>query len=261
LWFAGTFGVALGTWNGADDDDRPLPVRFPEGALHGFLLLRDSAGREIAAGDLLVAPRDGAVESRMVFRFHDGSRLDERVRFTQDSVFRMLDYRLAQRGPAFPGDLDVALDGISGRYRVTSHPREGDAEIHQDTLEIPADTYNGMVLTISKNLPPDSAGRVHFVAFTPKPRMIELEVGPAGTDTIAFGRTRRPVERYVVKPRLGALRQFVATVLGKDPSDNLIWLVTEDVPGFVAFEGPLYPSGPWWRIELAAPEAGVARTR
>jgi hypothetical protein len=32
-----------------------------------------------------------------------------------------------------------------------------------------------------------------------------------------------------------------------------VWIVTEDVPAFVKFEGPLY-MGPVWRIELAAPE-------
>ena len=35
--------------------------------------------------------------------------------------------------------------------------------------------------------------------------------------------------------------------------DLLAWIVTGDVPAFVGFEGPLYPTGPVWRIELTSP--------
>jgi len=37
------------------------------------------------------------------------------------------------------------------------------------------------------------------------------------------------------------------------PPDNHVWIVTADVPAFVKFEGPLYMSGPAWRIELTSP--------
>jgi hypothetical protein len=234
-------------------DGAPMPVRYPEGALHGFLVLRTLEGRSLAQGDQLVDVRDGAVESRMRFRFADGSVHDERVTFTQDSVFRMRRYTLAQHGPAFPADVEVALDGATGWYRVVSRARDGKREVEEDTLDLPPDTYNGMLLTIAKNLPAGAAREVHFVAFTPKPQLIGLGVEPAGGDTLFFGAVARTAVHYVVKPRLGAVRQIFATLLGKDPPDNHVWLVTDDLPGFVRFEGPLYLSGPAWRIELAAP--------
>ncbi len=51
----------------------PVAVRFTEGITHGFLALRTPDRALIAAGDLIQVARRGAVESRIVFRFKDGS--------------------------------------------------------------------------------------------------------------------------------------------------------------------------------------------
>jgi hypothetical protein len=41
-------------------------------------------------------------------------------------------------------------------------------------------------------------------------------------------------------------------LLGKIPPDSHVWIVTQEAPMFVRFEGPLY-AGPIWRIDLASP--------
>ena len=87
----------------------PVAVRFAEGVTHGFLLLRTVDGGLIASGDLLQIARGGKVESRMVFRFKDGSLFDETVVFTQQRVFAMQSYHLVQRGPAFAEDTEISL--------------------------------------------------------------------------------------------------------------------------------------------------------
>jgi hypothetical protein len=51
----------------------PVAVRFVEGVTHGFLFLRNVDGELLASGQLLQFQRGGQVESRMVFRFKDGS--------------------------------------------------------------------------------------------------------------------------------------------------------------------------------------------
>ena len=80
----------------------PVSVRFVEGATHGFLALRTVNGDLIATGDLLQVGRRGQIESRMVFRFKDGSVLDETVVFTQQRVFTMQSYHLMRRDPHLP---------------------------------------------------------------------------------------------------------------------------------------------------------------
>ncbi|HET9480982.1 MAG TPA: hypothetical protein VFP98_04430 [Candidatus Polarisedimenticolia bacterium] len=67
----------------------PVPVRFVEGSIHGFLSLRSIDGKLMAEGDLLQVVRGEESEKRMIFRFKDGSLLEESVVFTQQTVYTM----------------------------------------------------------------------------------------------------------------------------------------------------------------------------
>jgi hypothetical protein len=167
----------------------PVAVRYMEGVTRGFLALRTLDRAQIASGDLLQFVRRGEVESRMVFRFKDGSVLDD----------------------------------------------------------------NGMILTIAKNLPREPRETVHLVAFTPTARLIELEVAPAGEHKVLVGELEKSATHYVFKPRPGAWLELFSTLLGRMPPDSHAWIVTDELPAFVRFEGPLHPAGPVWRIELTSP--------
>jgi len=232
----------------------PVPVRFVEGAMHGFLVLRTVKGILIASGDLLQVGRGGEIETRMVFRFKDGSVFDETVVFTQQRVFTMQSYRLVQRGPVFPEDTEISLQGASGKYYVkTKSHKDGREEAIDGTLDLPPDVYNGMVLTVAKNLPNGVSETVHLVAFTPKPILIDLELAPAGEHQVLVGELTKTAIHYVFKPQLGIAFKLFAALLGRVPPDYHAWIVTDEVPAFVRFEGPLYMTGPVWRIELTSP--------
>jgi len=51
----------------------PTAVRFAETATRAFLTLKNDHGEILADGELVQAPRQDTVESRMTFRFKDGS--------------------------------------------------------------------------------------------------------------------------------------------------------------------------------------------
>ncbi|HTH66089.1 MAG TPA: hypothetical protein VL563_15495 [Gemmatimonadales bacterium] len=236
------------------DAATPVAVRNVEGELHGFLVMRTLAGARVAHGDLLQLVRNGQVESRMVFRFDDGSLFDERVSFTDDSVFIMRKYTLVQRGPAFPDDEEITLERASGRYHIVSRGRTDDhAETHEGTLDLPADVYNGMVITIAKNLVPAGRALVHIVAFTPAPRLVQLEIAPVGAGQVRLGGHTETTAHYVFKPRLGVFIRLFAILGGRSPSDANAWIVTDDVPAFVRIDGALSTPGTIWRVELATP--------
>jgi hypothetical protein len=57
-------------------------VRYAEGLVHGFLVLRDLDGTTLAHGDLIQTTRGTRVVSRLVFHFRDGSLHDETTVFT-----------------------------------------------------------------------------------------------------------------------------------------------------------------------------------
>ena len=106
----------------------PVPVRFVEGSLHGFLVLSTLKEGPIASGDLLQVARDGEVKSRLVFHFKDGSVLDETVVFTQRNVFTLQSYHLVQRGPVFPEDTEISLERASGKYHVKTRAHKDGRE-------------------------------------------------------------------------------------------------------------------------------------
>jgi hypothetical protein len=232
----------------------PVAVRFAEGVSHGFLTLRTADATQIATGDLLQLVRRGEVESRMVFVFKDGSVLDETVVFTQQRVFLMKSYRLLQTGPAFAEDTEISLERASGRYRVkTTSRKDAREEVLEGTLQMPADTYNGMVLTVAKNLAKGASRTIHVVAFTPAARLVPVELAPAGEQKVMVGQLAKSATRYVFKAKPGPWLSMLASVLGRMPPDSHAWILTDDVPAFVRFEGPLHPAGAPWRIELTSP--------
>ena len=237
-----------------------VTVRYQEGVTHGFLTLRSTTGDLLAEGDLLQVVRAEGVDSRLVFRFRDGSLYDETVVFSQSKVFTLLSYRLQQRGPSFPEEMEISVDRErdQGRYKVKSRRAGGEAETVSGEIDLPADTYNGMFIMILKNLPKGAAETVHVLAFTPKPTLVQVELTPQAAETVLAGERRVPVTHYVLKPKLGLLRGTVAALFGKTPPDYHGWIATADLPAFVAIDGPLYTGGPIWRFETVSPR-GPAR--
>ena len=232
----------------------PIPVRFAEGVAHGFLVLRDLDGRVLAQGDLLQVPRGAEVHKRIVFRFNDGSFFDEHVAFTQVGVYALKTYKLSQKGPAFALDTEISMTAATGVYRVATTDHNGGKEkVVTGTLALPADVSNGLLLTVVKDLPKGAGAIVHFVGFTPEPRVIEIEIAPAGEQAIMVGELKRSATHYLLKPRLGVWLTLFAAILGRVPPDLHAWILTDDVPAFVGFEGSLTTPGPVWRIDLLSP--------
>ena len=232
----------------------PVAVRFAEGVTHGFLLLRSVDGNIIATGDLTQIARGGKVETRMSFRFKDGSLFDEKVVFTQQRVLALQSYHLVQSGPAFAQDTEIALERESGKYYVkTKSHKDGKEEAIDGTLELPPDVYNGIVITAVKNLPKGAGATIHLVAFTPKPLLVELEIQAAGQNKMMVGQLTKTAAHYVLKPHPGPWLELFAKLFGRMPSDYHVWVINDGAPSFARFEGPLDPTGPVWRIELISP--------
>jgi hypothetical protein len=249
-------GVVLSVASVAPDAEAgPVAVRYTEGVTHGFLTLRTPAGDLLAEGDLLQVVRPEGVDSRLVFRFKDGSLFDETVVFSQNKVFTMLSYRLLQRGPSFPEEVELSVERERdrGRYKIKSRRQGGEAETATGEIELPPDVYSGMMIMILRNLPKGASETVHVLAFTPKPTLIQVELTPQGAETVPAGDRRVPVTHYVLRPKLGWLRGAAAAVFGKTPPDYHCWIVTADLPAFVAIDGPLYTGGPIWRFETVSP--------
>jgi hypothetical protein len=230
-----------------------VAVRYPEGTAHGFLVLTTDAGTVVAHGDLLQLAANDGIASRMVFHFADGSVFEESATFGQQGVFALKSYHLVQSGPAFADDLDATLSH-SGVYAVKTKSHKDGAERRYDgTLDMPGDVYNGMIPIIVKNVSTRQNTSVHVVAFSPEPRMVTLELAPSAvTETAHVGGHEETEVNFALKPQLAFFLHIAAKLTGKMPADSHMWVVTDEVPAFARFEGPLY-TGPVRRIALASP--------
>ena len=231
-----------------------LAVRYTEGLVHGFLTLRTLDGRTIADGDLTQVAHGARVASRLAFRFRDGSLHDETVVFTQRKEFRLVSYRLTQRGPSFPQPLDMTMDAATGQVTVHYRDDDGKEKTESERMELPPDVANGFIQTVIKNVPPGTPVTMSYVAATPKPRLVKLEASPAETtDRFAIGRSGRKAVHYVIKVDIGGVAGLIAPLVGKKPPDSHVWISSGDTPAFVKGEQAFYTGGPVWRIEMASP--------
>lgn len=232
----------------------PVAVRYVEMSTRASLILRSLDRKVMANGDLIEVARDGRVTSQVVFHFSDGSVHDETTVFSQTDYFRLLTYHLVQQGPTFPMSLDVSIDAQSGRVKTRYRDHAGEEKVEDETLDLPADTANGMVIVILKNLSSKTVPSTgSYVAATPRPRLVKLAISATGSEALSIGGSNRRVTHYVVKVEIGGLPGLLAPLVGKQPPDNHVWILDGPAPAFVKSEGPLYLGGPSWRIELTSP--------
>jgi hypothetical protein len=231
-----------------------VPVRYREGLVHGFLVVRTLDGEAIASGDLTQVSRGNRVTTELAFHFKDGSINDETADYTQDGTFRLLKDHLIQKGPSFKHASDVTLDATTGQFINRYTDDDGKEKVITEKVDVPPDVSNGMILTLLTNLRPGlSTTTVSMVAATPKPRLVKLVITPRGTEPFLIGGSKREATHYVIKIDLKGAAKVVAPLVGKEPTDINAWILGGSAPGFVKMESALYDGGPTWRIELATP--------
>ena len=137
-------------------------------------------------------------------------------------------------------------DRIESRTAFRFADADSAEEIFEGKIDLPADTYNGMVTTLLKNMPAGTSNTVHVIAFTPKSRLIKLLLAPVGGEPVLVGDSLIQATRFTLRPQLGRRASMLVT----DLPDVKCWILGGDAPAFLRFEGPLSFMGPVWRIEV-----------
>lgn len=228
----------------------PVGVRHPQGSAHGFLALKTLDGHRIATGDVTQVVRGDRVTSHVIFRFLDGSIDDDTTVFSQRDTFRLITDHRFQRGPSFPKPSDMLINAQTGE--VTT--RTPDGKSNQEHMNLPRDTSNGLPPNLLMNLSPSAPEtRLSFVAPLAKPRLVHVTIKPEGEVSFMIGDTRRKATDYVLHVELGGLTGIVAPIVGKQPADYHIWILSGPSPAFIREEGQFYEGGPIWRVEQISP--------
>jgi hypothetical protein len=241
--------LALGlvlAWIQAAAHAEEIKVLHPQGAAHGFVDVVTLEGKRIAVGDLLQSVRGSVVSSELVVHFFDGSLDDETTVYSQHETFRFLSDHHVQRGPSFPKPTDVTID--ARKNLITSTDEAG--HVTQTHFEMPPDTYNGLASTLLMNVPATAPEtRIALVVAGEKPRLIHLSMKNVGEASITMGGVPRKATNFDVHVELGGVAGVVAPVIGKEPPDYHVLIMTGPYPAFIREEGPLYQGGPVWRMQ------------
>ena len=231
-----------------------VPVRHIEGRIHGFLVLRDMDDKVLASGNLIQNSRGNRVTTELGFRFKDGSVHQETSVFSQRGTFHLLTYRLVQNGPAFKRPMEMFLNVSTGQVTIQYKDDDGQEKTIMERLKLPADLANGIVPTLLGNIDPKTPKTtLSMLVATPKPRLVKLELSPVGEDSFTVGGSASKAIRYTVKVEIGGIAGVIAPIIGKQPPDTHVWMLYGNAPAFLKSEGPLFPDGPVWRIELVSP--------
>jgi hypothetical protein len=229
-------------------------VRYLEGRIHGFVVLRDLDDNILASGELTQLANGSRVTTELRFHFKDGSIHEETAVFSQRRTFQLLTYHLVQKGRVFKRETDLSVNASTGQTIVRYKDDDGNEKTISDRLQLPADLANGIVTTLMSDIDPKAPKTtVSMLVATPKPRLVKLEISPAGEDSFSIGGSAAKALRYVVKVDIGGISGVIAPIIGKQPPDTHIWMVDGRAPGFLKSEGQLYEGGPIWRIEMASP--------
>jgi len=232
-----------------------VPVVHRQGAIHGFLILKDDNGKEIAVGDQTNQVHGDMIHARTIFHFRDGSVDDEETIYRQRSTFELIFDHHIQKGPAFTKPSNVTIDVRKGLVSWIDSGKDNQPKSQH--MNLPHDLANGLIPLFVQNYPHGAADlKLSYLGVDSKPRLITLDIKPDGTDKVLLGWSGRQADRFNVHFDLGGIAGIVAPIVGKQPPDIGVWTVAgvdAPVPVFVKLVGPLYENGPTWTVLLAAP--------
>jgi hypothetical protein len=244
----------------------PVRVLHTEGEVHGFLLLRTPQGKTIAVGDMTQTIHNKVLTNHLEFHFTDGSVHDEIAVYTQQGNFRLLSYRLVEKGPSFEHPVEMQVNATTGQVTVhefkVGKDKDGKDKDGKDKdkvsthhLDLPDNLANGLIPIIVKNVPSSASElSVSMVAATPKPRVVTFTLTPRGMDSFSVGGTEHKAKHYIGKIKIGGVAGVVAPLIGKQPPDTDLWITSGDAPTFLKSKGPVSADSPVWEIQLTSPE-------
>lgn len=226
-------------------------VEWPllEGVARGFPALRDAAGKKIADGDFVQWVENDRLHVRITYA-GQSRRIEENAVFRQrpELVQERWSLRELRSGKLYR---QFTVDFTAG---AASARKSEDGELKESSDDVKVDAgraFAGFGFTLAaralrRRLIAGQHVELEAVGFTPKPRVVTVEMSFGGLDRLRMGDRTIRGERYIVHPKL----PFVADLFVNVP-DSHIWLTSPEPATFLRWEGPLAePSDPITRVDL-----------
>jgi hypothetical protein len=229
----------------------PIPVHYVQGTMRGFLTIRSESRAVIGYAEVSQSVSAERVTMRTTLHFRDGSLDDETVIFTQHDVFRLVSDHHIQRGSFFKQSIDALIES-SGQVTIRTTAADGKVTQESSHIDLPADISNGFVGTCIESLPHGAGAMLGMILPIGKGRLIKLNIVPdgIGSFTASVGASRT-ASLYRIKLELGGIVGVIAPMVGKQPSDTILWVLEGDAPVIVREDTQLADGAPIISLELS----------
>jgi hypothetical protein len=250
---AALFAIALGTVAWAE----PIPVRHIQRSMHRFMVARSEDGKIIASCEFSQAVRADEVTLRLTYKFVDGSIDDETTTYRQQGTFRLVRDHHIQEGPFFVKPVDFTVEAATGIATSRTADKNGNIRIENHHIDVPDDLANGFIGTLLLNAPQNTTPfRVGMLVPVNGARLIRILISPEGEQTFhTTGQTRRAMV-FRIHPELGGIVGVIASLIGLQPKDVMVWVLEGDEPAVVRIIGQLGGYGPMVSSELEGSSFG-----
>jgi hypothetical protein len=229
----------------------PIPVEHIQLPRHEFMDARSESGKIIARVEFTEVVEGDAVTMRLIYRFVDGSIDDETTTYRQQGTFRLVRNHHIQQGPFFAKPVDFAVDAASGTATTRTTDKDGKIHVESEHVDLPDDVAIGFIGTLLLNVSPSTAPfREGILAPVFGGRLIRILISQEGEQP--FEKTGQTLKATVfrIHPELGGILGMIATVLGLQPKDVMVWVREGETPAVVRVVGQLGGSGPVLSSEL-----------
>ena len=228
-----------------------VSVKHIQLPMHSSMVVRTETGKIIARVEFTQVVQGDEVTMRLTYHFVDGSLDDETTTYRQQGAFRLVRNHHIQKGQFFAKPVDFALEAAIGIATSRTADKDGKIHVESEHIDLPDDLANGFVGTLLLNVPPNTAPfRVGILAPVFGGRLIRILISPEGEQP--FQKTGQNLKATVfrIHPELGGFLGMIATLLGLQPKDVMVWVLEGEQPAVVRIVGQLGGFGPVVSSEL-----------
>lgn len=234
-----------------------ISVRHIQRPMHRFMVARTESGKVIARGEFLQVVQGDEVTMRLTYKFQDGSLDDETTTYRQQGTFTLVRNHHIERGPFFAKPIDFTVDATTGTATSRTQDKNGKIHVESRHIDLPNDLANGFIGTLLLNVQQTTKPfRVGMLAPVGEGRLIRLLISPDGQQPFqAAGQTLKATV-FRIHPELGGIVGVIASLLGLQPKDVMVWVQEGEQPAVVRIVGQLGGYGPVISSELEGASFG-----
>jgi len=222
-----------------------ISVKHIQAPNHGWMAASADTGKMIARFEFMQTVQGDEVTMHLTYRFLDGSIDDEVTTYRQRGTFQLVRDHHIERGPFFTKPVDFAVEADNGVATTRTTDKDGQTHTESRHMSLPDDLSNGIVGTLLLNVPRNTAPfRVGLLAPLAGGRLIRILISPDGEQSFQMAGQKRKATVFRIHPELGGIVGLIATLIGVQPKDVMVWVMEGDRPAVVKIVGQLGGYGP-----------------